>query len=187
MKLPDGTILMHANAPYDPRKAHEYYLRTRKLKGRKPGAAQPTAPSTGGAKVIPIRKKHTQVEQLTPQQLNEQRQYAAARVQQIQEKLSKLNAALKKKMAEAKKAEAKAKKPPTAAEKAKAARESKKYRSKHKQAIATKAKQQSAKDKASGKAPSSDSVEGLQKQIDAVKKSLTAAVAAQRALAKATK
>ncbi len=35
MKLPDGTILMHEKAPYDPVKAHEYYMRTRKLKGLK--------------------------------------------------------------------------------------------------------------------------------------------------------
>jgi hypothetical protein len=187
MKLPDGTILMHATAPYDPRKAHEYYLRTRKLKGRQPGAAQPTTPKSGGAKVLPFKKKHTQIEQLTPQQLNEQRQYAAARVQQIKEKLTKLNAALKKKMAEAKKAEADAKKPKSAAEKAKAARESKQYRSKHKQQLSTKAKQQRDKDKASGKEPSSNSVEGLKKQIDAAQKSLTAAVARQRALATAKK
>jgi hypothetical protein len=41
MKLPDGTVLMHGDlehrAPYDPRKAHEYYLRTRRLKGRRRG------------------------------------------------------------------------------------------------------------------------------------------------------
>jgi chromosome segregation ATPase len=41
MQLPNGEVLMHASAPYDPKKAHEYYLRTRKLKGRKPGQAQP--------------------------------------------------------------------------------------------------------------------------------------------------
>jgi hypothetical protein len=45
MKLPDGTILMDGDlahrAPYDPAKARAYYLRTRKLKGRKKGAAKP--------------------------------------------------------------------------------------------------------------------------------------------------
>jgi len=41
MLLPNGEVLMHAKAPYDPKKAHEYYLRTRKLKGRKPGKGQP--------------------------------------------------------------------------------------------------------------------------------------------------
>jgi len=38
MELPDGTTLMHGPAPYDPVKAREYYLRTRKLKGRKKAA-----------------------------------------------------------------------------------------------------------------------------------------------------
>lgn len=37
MKLPDGTVLMHGSQPYDPKKAHDYYLRNRKLKGRKKG------------------------------------------------------------------------------------------------------------------------------------------------------
>jgi hypothetical protein len=35
MRLPDGTILMHGKQPYDALKAHQYYLRTRHLKGRK--------------------------------------------------------------------------------------------------------------------------------------------------------
>jgi len=39
MRLSDGTTLMHGTAPYDPAKARAYYLRTRKLKGRKKGAA----------------------------------------------------------------------------------------------------------------------------------------------------
>lgn len=41
MRLPDGTVLMHGTAPYDPAKARAYYLRTRKLKGRKKGAQDP--------------------------------------------------------------------------------------------------------------------------------------------------
>lgn len=44
MRLPDGTMLMHGRTPYDPVKAHEYYLRTRELKGRKKG---PNAGRTG--------------------------------------------------------------------------------------------------------------------------------------------
>ena len=41
MQLPNGSVLMHDRSPYDPKKAHEYYLRTRKLKGRKKGVTQP--------------------------------------------------------------------------------------------------------------------------------------------------
>lgn len=44
MRLPDGTQLMHGEGVYDPKKAHEYYLRTRELKGRKKG--QVKVPST---------------------------------------------------------------------------------------------------------------------------------------------
>ena len=46
MLLPDGTLLitMDSNGmahAYDPVKAHEYYIRTRELKGRKKGKAKP--------------------------------------------------------------------------------------------------------------------------------------------------
>lgn len=45
MLLPDGTILVHKDEngfthAYDPVKAHEYYIRTRQLKGRKKGQAK---------------------------------------------------------------------------------------------------------------------------------------------------
>lgn len=43
MQLPDGTTLMHGKRPYDPVKARAYYLRTRKLKGRKKGTADQRA------------------------------------------------------------------------------------------------------------------------------------------------
>lgn len=41
MQLPDGSTLMHGTTPYDPKKAHAYYLRTRQLKGRKKGHVDP--------------------------------------------------------------------------------------------------------------------------------------------------
>lgn len=43
MRLPNGEVLMHGTALYDPKKAHEYYLRTRELKGRKKGKGEPTS------------------------------------------------------------------------------------------------------------------------------------------------
>jgi hypothetical protein len=43
MELPDGTTLMHGRVAYDPKKAHDYYLRTRKLKGRKKVSPQVAA------------------------------------------------------------------------------------------------------------------------------------------------
>lgn len=48
MLLPDGTLLITMDSDgmahaYDPVKAHEYYIRTRELKGRKKGQAKPPA------------------------------------------------------------------------------------------------------------------------------------------------
>jgi hypothetical protein len=51
MRLPDGSILMHGTTPYDPRKAHEYYLKTRHLKGRKKGQSKYTVTFDSGKKV----------------------------------------------------------------------------------------------------------------------------------------
>jgi len=134
---------MHASAPYDPKKAHEYYLRTRKLKGRKKGASQPLATArVGTTKTAPkIVPKHTQIEQLSPQQKAELRAYAAQRVQAAQQKVTELNKKLKEAMAEAKKS---ADKKPTAADKHEKAREAKKYRQEHKQELKTKAKRAAA-------------------------------------------
>jgi hypothetical protein len=53
MLLPDGKPLMHGTSLYDPKKAHEYYLRTRKLKGRKKGRGEDPA-----AKKAPSAKGH---------------------------------------------------------------------------------------------------------------------------------
>lgn len=176
MKLPDGTVLMHGSAPYDPVKAHEYYLKTRELKGRKKGSAAPP-PSK-----VPVKGLGTKPKKPTnPQELARQRQYAAKRVAEIKSKLADLNARLKKAMADAKEAEAKSKKPPTAAEKAKAARDAEKYRDKHKSELKAKGKKAAAKESASDK-PKHDSVESLKKTISEVKGRLAAAVAAQRAL-----
>jgi len=35
-------LLIHGEEPYNSQQAHEYYLRTRELKGRKPAAQVPT-------------------------------------------------------------------------------------------------------------------------------------------------
>jgi hypothetical protein len=186
VRLPNGEVLMHANAPYDPKKAHDYYLRTRKLKGRKKAGAQPPKLTPAGGRTIPKAppKKHTQISDLSPQQKRELQVVARARVQKAQQKLNELNRKLKDKLAEAKKAERDAKKPKTAAEKAKDARESEKYRKSHKQELKTKAKGKREADKASGKDTSSNnSVEGLKKQIASAEKELATAKAKQKALA----
>lgn len=177
----DGSIILHADAPYDPTKAHEYYLKTRKLHPRAKGSATFTVTRSDG--------KHVK---LTAQQLQEQRVYAQHRVEQIKKNLSDLGVLLRDKLKKAKEAEAKAAKPPTLAEKAQAARDAAKYRASHKQEIATKAKQTSAKSggsstSATKPAAKTDTVESLKADITRTKNNLKKAVANQRALATAKK
>jgi hypothetical protein len=179
-------LLAHARAPYDPRKAHEYYLRTRKLKGRKSGTAVADFRSGDGKSSYTVKLRDGKTAKLNEQQLAEQRLYAEARVQSIQKKLVELNKALKEKMAEARKAEAEANKPKTAAEKAKAARDAKKYRDKNQQKLKNARAKKAAQDKPASE-PKPDSVEGLKKTIEKAKKSLDAALERQRSLASATK
>jgi hypothetical protein len=171
MHLPDGTILMHGRAPYDPVKAHEYYIRTRQLKGR-----------TKGSPTFSVRKPSGSTVTLTTRQLTEQRVYAAKRINDIKLKLAELNSKLNIALREAKekkaKTERKAKKPPTAAEKSEAARESKKYRDKNQQKLATKRKSVARTEKSK----ETDPVEALQTKVGEIKKRLSAAVAIQRAL-----
>lgn len=189
MELPDGTILLHAGKPYDPAKAHDYYVRTRKLKGRRKGRALPASANSIKGKKLPSSNKN---KALVIKDIKAQKKSAAARVEVLKKKLSLLNAELKKRMSAARKSEQKsrkakseAKKPDTAAEKSKQARDAKKYRSKNQQKISTKAKQAASKEpKAtkSKKPAKADSVEELKKTIDRVQKSLADAIAKQRAL-----
>lgn len=174
VKPPPDDWFAHA---YDPVKAREYYLKTRKLKGRKRGSAQPVGISVATkapAKGLPAKKK------LTPQELAQKRKAAAERVQNIKKKLAELNTRLKEKMAEAREAEAKAKRGPTAAEKAEAARESKQYRDKNKQKLANKANGGGGDEKKAE--PKVETVESLKQTIAKVQGQLTAAIERQRAL-----
>lgn len=169
---------MHEGRPYDPAKAHDYYIRTRQLKGRKSGAG--VAPGGGKA---PARAADNQDKKIA----------AAEQVARLRSKLGQLQTELKKRMAEARQADAKAKKPATAAEKRKNAKQSAQYRDKNQQKVKAAAKKASAKAGSSsgGKgggasAPKSSasggSVDALKKTIAQVQDSLKAAVARQRAL-----
>lgn len=177
MQLPDGSTLMHAeHAPYDPVKAHEYYMRTRQLKGRKKGSSQTVTVTTPTGKTV----------KMNPKQLAEQKAFAAHRVTEIKAKLTELNQKLKKKVAELKKAEADAKKPKSAADKHKEAQQAKKYRDKNKQKLANKRKESDSKKSDSTKdKPNTDTLEGLKTAIAETKGRLTSALAKQRALSQA--
>lgn len=190
VRLPeDKPSLTHqslAGAHYDPFKAHEYYIRTRKLHPRQKGSGRTV-----------VNRGRTRLRPATPN-LQKQRAEAAAQVDSLQKKLSQLNQALKVALAK----EAKPKKPkylggggkPSAADKAKAARLNKKYRQKHKQQLKTKAKQASAKSgggsggSSSGKGTATTKKSGsgsstaIRAAITRVQQALAAAKARQRAL-----
>jgi hypothetical protein len=194
MRLLDGTILMHGSTPYDPVKAHEYYLRTRKLKGRQgslgtaPARPRPSrSRSTGFVVKLPNGKTTT----MSARELTEQKAYAAKRVQEIKVKLAELSSKLKKAMSEARKKDAKstreAKKPETAAEKSEKAREAKQYREKNQTKLATKRRAAAKTPEAKEKAAKEGAVAKLEGQIEDIQKRLKAAVSIQRALAGAVK
>lgn len=131
MKHPTGDVIMHDGRPYDPVKAHDYYLRNRHLKGRRHGSGQAPAPSR--ARKIPVPQKRQ----------------LAAKISALEGKLQKLEKLIKEKEAALKRSQDSSKKP-TAADKSKQARESKKFRKKHKTELAAKAKKAAAKKSGGG-------------------------------------
>lgn len=84
----DEILLLHGNQPYDPQKAREYYLRTRELKGRKKGTAEP------------VGQKRIAKPKLTPQQ---KRAATEAKVAKLKKRLEHLKKALAELVAAAKK------------------------------------------------------------------------------------
>lgn len=172
MQLPDGSVLMHGGAPYDPAKAHEYYLKTRHLHPRKKGYGTYTV-NEGGHAV-----------KLSADQLAEEKAYAAHRVAQSKAKLAALNKVLKVRLDAAHKKPAHPK-PLTAAEKAKAARDAKQYRAKHKQTLANKAKKSGGAATKAATPKKHLTTAALKKEIVVAKQSLKTAVAKQRELATA--
>lgn len=177
---PDLAELSHE---YDPVKRHEYYLRNRKLKGRKKGSGTLVRPVVEAARE---GLKGVKLRGAKPKGKSKARADAAARVAVLEHKIDKLKKELKKRLAEANDSAKESKpKKPTAADKADKARDSAKYRDKHKQELKTKAKKAAAKpDKPapSGKAAKDQGVEGLKKTIDTLETKLVAAKARQRAL-----
>jgi Tfp pilus assembly protein FimV len=144
MRTPTEYELKHFSLGYDPLQAHQYYLRTRKLKGRHRGSGeQPTGFARANA------RRH---EAAKPRQRKE----LQGRIQSLEKKLNQLEALIRKKehsesredrkgKAKKERAAKEREKPKTAAEKAKAARENKKFREKHRQEQKTKAKEASNK------------------------------------------
>lgn len=182
MLLPqDKAELSHVVVGYDPGKAHEYYLRTRKLHPRQKGQ-QAVAGLRKRASGQPAGRKS----KASSKQVAE----AAAAVKQLSKKLTELKGVLAlKKAAQRKK--------PTAADKHEKARDSKKYRQKHKQVLKTKAKHARAKAGGGSKKagatggggskkvianPKSGSITEVESAIKTIQSALNTAKARQRAL-----
>lgn len=134
---------------YDPQKAHEYYLKNRELKGRKPGQGDMSGGLRTGASSDPRTGKTR--DQIAKAARTKQRKEMAAQIKGLEERLNKLEALIKKREQEESSTDRKSKakkeraakekdKPKTAAEKAEAARENEKYRDKHKQELKNKSK-----------------------------------------------
>jgi hypothetical protein len=96
MLTSEDIILEHASRPYDPRKRREYYLRTRQLKGRKPGSKLPTAPrrpTKGDA--LPDRDPRDPRPSTLAQRRAKRRKEIEARVIALTKRLEKLRSVLK--------------------------------------------------------------------------------------------
>lgn len=154
MKTPseeDLYHLLHYAEGYDPDKARQYYLRTRKLKGRKTGPAKGLKPQVPlGASKDP-RTGKTRVE-IQRNARAKARTELKERIASLSSKLKLLEEVIRKKeqeqAGENRKSKAKSEraakerdKPDSAAEKAETARDNKKYRDKNQQKLTNKAKE----------------------------------------------
>lgn len=105
MQTAEQFILSHASAIYDPVKAHQYYLRTRELKGRKKAfvtnkSGESAKENTGTIALHPgvFQPKGTPKGQLIS---TVRQQQVEVRVKELQGKLSILSAILKQLVADA--------------------------------------------------------------------------------------
>jgi chromosome segregation ATPase len=88
---PEELIMLHADLPYDPQKAHEYYLRTRELKGRSKGADN-SSDGRSGSKSGGSQSAHRSAK---PKKSSKQRQAEiAALAAALDKKLARLKKAL---------------------------------------------------------------------------------------------
>src|SRR3954452_6523942 len=147
MKPPTDFQLSQLAHAYDPAKAHEYYMRIRKLKGRKKGSEQPPPSQSSGRQTLPPHRKVKGT--LAPREA--QKAKLKANIQSLEGKLHHLEELIRKKEATLTKDHQNAKstakknhksKQQSAADKAKA---SKKYRQSHKQQLKNKAKTAASK------------------------------------------
>lgn len=151
--------LQHRFADYDPVRAHEYYEKHKKLKGRRPGLGRLVGFRPRGSSRGQDPRTGKTRERIHSEAKAKQKKELATRIRSLEGKLQKLEAKIRelehKEASEDRKSKAKKEraakekdKPKSAAEKAKDARESEKYRKEHKQELKNKAKK--ASDKSGG-------------------------------------
>jgi hypothetical protein len=150
---------------YDPAKAHEYYMRTRKLKGRQPGGADAVSDNTTTGKDPRIGKTMNEIHK---DARAKQRAELSQQIKLLETKLVKLkqrlvqksieqDAAERKSLGKKERAAKESAKPKTAAEKAEISRESKKYRDKNQQKLSTQAESRSSNSNSGGSSTKSSS------------------------------
>lgn len=183
-------LMKHA---YDPVKAREYYLRTRKLKGRKKAAAKPQTNMILKSRQ-PIRS-NSGPKKPSGATKTAQRKALKAQIQNMERKLKKLEDLIRdrereeasedrKSKAKKERAAKEADKPKTAAEKAEVARENKKYREKNEQKLKTDAKRRDSKESGGSGGSSSDSKSEGEKASVSDLKAVATKVRGQLAVAK---
>ena len=93
----DDSALFHGGA-YDPQKAHDYYMRNRKLKGRRPGAGRPAGPGRSPARqaVAVGGKPNRSKTKSRRAQLQAEKAHLEARLEHLKKVLEELVAAAKK-------------------------------------------------------------------------------------------
>src|SRR4051812_1819207 len=95
--------VFHAPVGPDPVQAHEYYLKTRELKGRRGGTVQLTSPRPRGSSSDPRTGKTR--DQIAKDARAHQRKELSDRINRLSDRLNKLEALIKKREAEEKKAD----------------------------------------------------------------------------------
>lgn len=155
MQTPTELDLQHYARFYDPVKAHQYYERTKKLKGRKKGTGEDQAQQRSAlAKAQPDwrdPRSGKSMDQIRKEARAKARKRLTEQIKRLDQKLLQLEAKIRgmeraeaaedrKSKAKKERAAKEADKPKTAAEKREAARESEKYRDKNQQKLKSDAK-----------------------------------------------
>ncbi len=156
---------MVPDTTYDPQKAHEYYMRTRQLKGRQPASIKPATSPAKSKGTSSVNKVTVSVSAKRQQEVN-------SRVASLQKRLGELESLLQDLLSKAKKKDSGQS---TAKQKQSSAKSSKEYYQKHKSEIASKAKADYVKN------PDSNlSIEEVRAKISTIRVQLKTAIANAR-------